>query len=98
MTRGPVRHVHQVLGALHPGDAVGNEALAIRGHLRAAGLDSDIFSGFVDPRLGPEARPLREYAGEDGEDTACFYHFSPGSPASRARSASRNAERSWSPA
>lgn len=83
MTPGRVRRVHQVVGALHPGDAVGNEALAIRGHLRVAGLDSDIFSGFVDARLGSEARPLREYAGEDGEDTACYYHFSPGSPASR---------------
>jgi glycosyltransferase involved in cell wall biosynthesis len=82
VTSGRVRRVHQVLGALHPGDAVGNEALAIREHLRAAGLDSGIFSGFVDARLGSEARPLREYAGEDGEDTVCFYHFSPGSPAS----------------
>ncbi len=63
MARARVRRVHQVLGALHPGDAVGNEALAIRGHLRAAGLDSEIFAGFVDPRLGAEARPLREYAG-----------------------------------
>jgi glycosyltransferase involved in cell wall biosynthesis len=73
--------VHQVLGALHPGDAVGNEALAIRGHLRAAGLDSEIFAGFVDSRLGSEARPLRDYAREDGGETVCLYHFSPGSPA-----------------
>jgi glycosyltransferase involved in cell wall biosynthesis len=78
-----VRRVHQVLGALHPGDAVGNEALALRGHLRAAGLDSEIFSGFVDPRLGAEARPLREHTAEDGSDAACLYHFSPGSPAGR---------------
>ena len=39
------RHVHQLLGALHGADAVGNEALAIRGHLRAAGFDSEIFAG-----------------------------------------------------
>ena len=76
-----VQRVHQVVGALHPGDAVGREALAIRAHLRAAGLASEIYAGFVDPRLGPEARPLREYAGDDGEDAACLYHFSPGSPA-----------------
>jgi glycosyltransferase involved in cell wall biosynthesis len=75
--------VHQVLGALHAGDAVGNEALAIRRHLRAAGLDSEIFAGFVDPRLGAEARPLRDYAADDGPATACLYHFSPGSPATR---------------
>ena len=73
--------MHQVLGALHPGDAVGNEALAIRGHLRAAGLGSEIFAGFVDPRLGSEAHPLREHSARDGADAACVYHFSPGSPA-----------------
>ncbi len=81
--RGRVRRVHQVLGALHHGDAVGNEALAIRGHLRAAGLDSEIFAGFVDPRLGAEGHPLRDYAADDGPGTACLYHFSPGSPAGR---------------
>jgi glycosyltransferase involved in cell wall biosynthesis len=78
---GLVRRAHQVLGALHPGDAVGREALAIRTHLRAAGYESDVFAGFVDPRLGGEARPLREYAARDGAETACLYHFSPGSPA-----------------
>jgi glycosyltransferase involved in cell wall biosynthesis len=83
MARGRVRRVHQVLGALHHGDAVGNEALAIRGHLRAAGFDSEIFAGRVDPRLGGEGRPLRDYAADDGPATACLYHFSPGSPASR---------------
>jgi len=80
---GRVRRAHQVLGALHPGDAVGREALTIRGLLRAAGLESEIFAGFVDPRLGAEARPLREYAAPDGGGTACLYHFSPGSPAGR---------------
>jgi glycosyltransferase involved in cell wall biosynthesis len=77
------RRVHQVLGALHPGDAVGNEALAIRRHLRAAGLVSDVFAGFVDPQLGAQARTLREFVVEDSPRTTCLYHFSPGSPASR---------------
>ncbi len=81
MVFGRVRRVHQVLGALHNGDAVGNEALAIRGHLRSAGLDSEIFAGFVDSRLSGEGRPLRDYAAADGPGTACLYHFSPGSPA-----------------
>jgi L-malate glycosyltransferase len=73
--------VHQVVGALHPGDAVGNEAFAIRRHLRAAGLESEIFAGWVDPRLDPEARPLGEFRSAGGPDTVCLYHFSPGSPA-----------------
>ena len=83
----PVSHpraVHQVLGALHPGDAVGNEALVIRRHLRAAGHSSDIFAGWTDPRLDDEARPLREFEAADGPATVCLYHFSPGSPAGRA--------------
>jgi len=80
---GCVRRAHQVLGALHPGDAVGREALAIRAHLRAAGYDSEIFAGFVDPRLGGEARPLGEHSASDGAEAACVYHFSPGSPAGR---------------
>lgn len=75
------RRVHQLLGALHHGDAVGNEALAIRGHLRGAGFASDVFAGWIDPLLGHEARPLREWAADDGPDTACLYHFSPGSAA-----------------
>jgi glycosyltransferase involved in cell wall biosynthesis len=77
------RAVHQLLGALHPGDAVGNEALAIRGHLRARGFRSEIFAGSVDPRLGGEAWPLRDHSGVEGEGV-CLYHFSPGSPAGRA--------------
>ncbi|HSD28933.1 MAG TPA: glycosyltransferase family 4 protein [Vicinamibacteria bacterium] len=81
MASARVRRAHQVLGALHPGDAVGREALAIRGHLRAAGYESEVFAGFVDPRLGPEARPLRDHPARDGADAACLYHFSPGSPA-----------------
>lgn len=78
-----VRRAHQVLGALHPGDAVGREARAIRDHLRAAGHESEVFAGFVDPRLGGEARPLRDFPADDGSETACLYHFSPGSPAGR---------------
>jgi glycosyltransferase involved in cell wall biosynthesis len=86
---GRVRRVHQVVGALHPGDAVGREALAIRRHLRDAGYESEVFAGFVDPRLGGEAHPLREHSAHDGADAACVYHFSPGSPAGRLALAAR---------
>jgi glycosyltransferase involved in cell wall biosynthesis len=73
-----------VLGALHAGDAVGREALAIRDHLRAAGYESEVFAGFVDPCLGSEARPLADHPASDGVDSATVYHFSPGSPATPA--------------
>ena len=32
------------------------------------------------PASAAEVRPLREYAGEDGEGTVCLCHFSPGQP------------------
>jgi glycosyltransferase involved in cell wall biosynthesis len=88
---GRVRRAHQVLGALHHGDAVGREALAIRSHLRAAGYESDVFAGFVDPRLGAEARPLREHSAESAADDPCIYHFSPGSPAGQVALRARGA-------
>ncbi len=44
------------------GDAIGNEALAIQKHLRAAGFESDIFAEKVHPRMAHLARPLWEYA------------------------------------
>jgi len=78
------RRVHQLLGALHGGDAVGNEALAIRAHLRAAGFESEILAGHVDPALAAEAGPLAEAAAVDRADSVWLYHFAPGSPATPA--------------
>lgn len=81
MAGAGVRRVHQLVGALHRGDAVGGEVLAIRRHLRASGLTSEVFAGRVDPRLRGEARSLPEHETEVGDGTAWLYHFSPGSPA-----------------
>ena len=58
---GAPRRVHQLLAALSYGDAISNEALAIQGHLRAAGFASDIFAEKVHPRMAHLARPLWEY-------------------------------------
>jgi glycosyltransferase involved in cell wall biosynthesis len=81
MGTDPLRAVHQLLGALHVADAVGNEARAIREHLRSAGFSSEILAGRVDAALAGDARPLRDSAVLDGPATAWLYHFSPGSPA-----------------
>jgi glycosyltransferase involved in cell wall biosynthesis len=75
--------VHQLLAALSYGDAIGNEALAIQRHLRAAGHESDIFAEMVHPRVAHLARPLWEYPGVSSPDTVCVYHFSIGSAAGR---------------
>jgi len=79
----PRRAVHQLLGALHAGDAVGQEALVIRDTLRGAGHASEIFAGFIDPALTTQARLLSEYALASGSETACLFHFAPGSPATQ---------------
>jgi len=86
MTRersGPVRRVHQLLAALSYGDAISNEALAIQGHLRVAGYESEIFAEKVHPRMAHLARPLWEYGGESSPSTVCLFHFSIGSAAGR---------------
>ena len=75
--------VHQLLAALSYGDAIGNEALAIQRHLRAAGHESDLFAELVHPRVAHLARPLREYPTVSSAETVCIYHFSIGSAAGR---------------
>ncbi len=82
MTGRPAR-VHQLLAALAYGDAIGDEALAIQRHLRAAGRESDIFAEKVHPRMAHLARPLWQYAEVSSPETACLYHFSIGSAAGR---------------
>lgn len=83
MSRSEPRRVHQLLAALSYGDAISNEALAIRRHLQAAGYRSDIFAEKVHPRMAHLARPLWEYRDESGRDTVCLFHFSIGSAAGR---------------
>jgi glycosyltransferase involved in cell wall biosynthesis len=75
--------VHQLLAALSYGDAIGNEALAIQRHLRAAGHESDVFAELVHPRVAHLARPLREYPEVSSPETVCIYHFSIGSASGR---------------
>jgi glycosyltransferase involved in cell wall biosynthesis len=75
--------VHQLLAALSYGDAIGNEALAIRRQLRAAGHESEIFAELVHPRVAHLARPLHEYADVSSADTVCIFHFSIGSASGR---------------
>jgi glycosyltransferase involved in cell wall biosynthesis len=81
--KGRPARVHQLLAALAYGDAIGDEALAIQKHLRAAGWESDIFAEKVHPRMAHLARPLWQYAEVSAPDTACLFHFSIGSAAGR---------------
>ncbi|MBK5254633.1 MAG: glycosyltransferase [Vicinamibacteria bacterium] len=76
------RAIHQVLAALAYGDAIGNEALAIRDHLRGRGFESDIFAEKVHSKMTGLARPLSEYEGAAASGALCMFHFSIGSAAS----------------
>jgi len=77
------QQVHQLLAALSYGDAISNEALVIRRHLREAGFASEIFAERVHPRMVHEARPLWRYREVSGPRTVCLFHFSIGSAAGR---------------
>ena len=83
MTHAAPRQVHQLLAALSPGDAIGNEALAIRACLRRAGLASEIFAESAHPRLAHEARSLDEYLEVSGPESVCLFHFAVGTAAAR---------------
>jgi L-malate glycosyltransferase len=75
--------VHQLLASIAYGDAISNEALVIRDHLRRAGYTSDIFVEERETRMAAEVRPLAEYESAAGPDTVCIFHFSIGGAASR---------------
>jgi len=79
-----MKAVHQLLASLSYGDAISNEALVARGHLRRAGFRSEIFTYECEARLRHEVRPLEAYEAEATPDTVCLFHFSIGGPASRA--------------
>jgi glycosyltransferase involved in cell wall biosynthesis len=76
------RAVHQLLATLSPGDAIGNETLAIQAHLRALGFDSEIYCEGVHPRVADRVRPLWEFARVSAPEAICIFHFSIGSAAS----------------
>jgi L-malate glycosyltransferase len=77
------RRVHQLMAALSYGDAVSNDALALQGHLRAAGFDSEIYAEHAHPRMAGRCRRLWEYARVSSPDTVCLFHFAIGSGAGR---------------
>ena len=72
----PRQAVHQVLPNLSYGDAISDHARWIRGQLRKAGVASEIFARYVDPRVAAECRVFS--AGCIGAEDAILYHHSIG--------------------
>ncbi len=71
--------VHQFLTSYAYGDAIGNEALAIRDFLRANGIASDIFTLHFHPRYAHQVRNYLEYDRFSNPENTVIYHFSIGS-------------------
>jgi glycosyltransferase involved in cell wall biosynthesis len=71
------RAVHQLLPDIVYGDAISNQARAIRDHLRRHGYESEIFVKRREARMASEARLFDE--AQPAGDAALIYHHSIGS-------------------
>lgn len=69
--------VHQLLPDLAYADAISNQAIALRNHLRTMGYRSDIFVKNLDVRVAGEARIFNQNL--ISRDAGLFYHHSIGS-------------------
>ena len=74
---GPVATINQFLPNLSFGDAISNQAIAIRNQLRELGFQSEIYVRYIDPLLAAECHA---FAPESLNSTdALIYHHSTGS-------------------
>jgi glycosyltransferase involved in cell wall biosynthesis len=65
--------IHQWLPAAHRGDAVGDNARALREALRGWGHDADLFALEIDDDMTAEARPWSDPASRQGDITILHY-------------------------
>jgi glycosyltransferase involved in cell wall biosynthesis len=72
-----LKAIHQLLPNLAYGDAISNEAITIRDHLRDQGYASEIFVQHIDPKIIHEGSPYVE--GKIGPQAGLIYHHSIGS-------------------
>lgn len=75
------RAIHQLITALSYGDAISDEALAIRAVVRELGYESKIYGEFVDDRLSSSFTHFTEY--EPQPEDILIFHFSIGSNLTR---------------
>jgi glycosyltransferase involved in cell wall biosynthesis len=73
-----LKAIHQLLPNFSYGDAISNQALAIRNYLRDLGYRSEIFTRYVDPRVIQEVKLLSE--SKINPDAGLLYHHSIGNP------------------
>ena len=74
--------IHQVVVTASPGDAITNEAMALRAALRQAG-PSEIYAKYWEPELDDDVVPLARFDARPGADPAAdviVFHASIGEP------------------
>ena len=71
---GRKRHIDQFLAGFSTGDAISNEAVLIRNHLRACGFRSEIFCEQYTERDAGQVLPYRSYHGR--RNSVIIYHHS----------------------
>ena len=74
---GELRTIHQLLPDIHYGDAISNQACAIRDHLRQRGYQSEIFVKRRDRRMTVRTQLFDEV--QPGPEDGLLYHHSIGS-------------------
>ncbi|PWT88652.1 MAG: hypothetical protein C5B54_10290 [Acidobacteria bacterium] len=67
--------IHQLVPALHDGDAIGDSARAIRDFLRRKHINSNIYAYTIDDNLSQEAIDFKSQQPPDGPDVLLILHF-----------------------
>ena len=67
--------VHQLVPALHDGDAIGDSARAMRDYIRKRGFQSDIYAYTIDESLSEEAIDFHRFQPQTGANDALILHF-----------------------
>lgn len=80
--RRPER-IHQLLASVTVGDAISDEAFAIRRMLRNAGYESEIFCDRIHPKLIDEVYHFEDYMTISGPDELFILHYSIGTDVSK---------------
>ncbi len=75
--------VHQLLTSLTYGDAISNEALAIKKFLEDEGIESKIYGYYNHPKVSRYFNHYSSYLSESDEKDILIFHFSIGSPVSK---------------
>jgi glycosyltransferase involved in cell wall biosynthesis len=68
-------NIHQLVPALHDGDAIGDSARAMRDFLQAAGHTSNIYAYTIDDSLSNEAIDFNVSPPETSANDVLIYHF-----------------------